>query len=353
MRTSGSLRWIDRGGFGRVRRLPDRQQHLVRRHFVAGLTGAIPGLMLASSVYAASPPPASSFPPPVSSQAVYDTAGVLRPETIARLERTIDAMEARTGSEVVVYTQVDPDVTAERALAGATALFDQWGIGQRGLDNGLVVFLDLDESRKHGQFLTVPGAGYNDFFLSQSERQAMFDLVARPYLASGDLDGALLAALARLDQAATPEAAANLFDARIGALLAIAGAFATVAGQLVAAFAARRRERRALIHPRLEQVYLALIEDVQDRLARTLDPGEATPAPIGRESYRAGLQAVGSENVRRLYARIEALGRGHDAVPADHSEAAPDSPHSELLAAQQQLHEAIRRELRNSGSFGL
>ena len=54
---------------------------------------------------AAGPP----FPEPVTGVAVYDHAGILRPDTIASAEKSIDAIEARTGAEVAVYTQVVED----------------------------------------------------------------------------------------------------------------------------------------------------------------------------------------------------------------------------------------------------
>ena len=56
---------------------------------LAVLAGLVPALALA-----AGPP----FPDPVENQAVYDTAGVLRPETIARVEAQIDQVEAETGA---------------------------------------------------------------------------------------------------------------------------------------------------------------------------------------------------------------------------------------------------------------
>ena len=58
----------------------------------------------AAAATAAGPP----FPNPVDNRAVYDEAGVLRAETIAKVEAMIDEIESRTGAEVVVYTQLVP-----------------------------------------------------------------------------------------------------------------------------------------------------------------------------------------------------------------------------------------------------
>src|SRR4051812_36264117 len=72
---------------------------------------------------AAGPP----FPNPENDRAVYDTADVFEPATRSRVEETIDAIEQRTGAEVVVYTQTVPccESTSE-AEHNAQALMDQW-----------------------------------------------------------------------------------------------------------------------------------------------------------------------------------------------------------------------------------
>ena len=53
------------------------------------------------------------YPDPVDGQAVYDYAGVLRPATVAQAEAIVDAIEAQTKAEVVVYTQA-LDATTSR-----------------------------------------------------------------------------------------------------------------------------------------------------------------------------------------------------------------------------------------------
>lgn len=69
-------------------------------------------------ILAADPSPGPPFPPPEPNRAVYDQAEILSPETEAWAEATIDAIEERTGAEVVVYTQVvPPSTTTEDAEA--------------------------------------------------------------------------------------------------------------------------------------------------------------------------------------------------------------------------------------------
>jgi uncharacterized membrane protein YgcG len=169
--------------------------------------------------------PGPPFPEPIFDQAVYDGAGVFRPSTITTLETTIDAIESRTGAEVVVYTQVWPyEIDQDSSQANAAALMDQWGIGRRGFDDGLVVLFDLDPSLVHGQVSLYAGAGFRATFLTDAERQRIFDEDMVPYLQAGDLDGAALVALQQVDAVATPDNARNLeFARQVNAVVGIIG----------------------------------------------------------------------------------------------------------------------------------
>ncbi|MEX1172028.1 MAG: TPM domain-containing protein [Chloroflexota bacterium] len=172
------------------------------------------------------PPPGPPFPDPVDGQAVYDFAGVFSEATIAQAESMIDVIESRTSAELAVYTQVvDYGVTTEESERRARALIDQWGIGRAGFDDGMVVFFDLDPSLEHGQVQLYAAPGFEATYLTNSERQAIFENDMVPYLRVADLDQALLVALQRIDRAATPENAARLqagrqVDAVLGLVLA-------------------------------------------------------------------------------------------------------------------------------------
>ena len=155
------------------------------------------------------------FPEPVAGVAVYDHAGILRPDTIASAEKSIDAIEARTGAEVAVYTQVVEDGrTTEEADRDARALMDQWGVGRKGFDDGLVILFDMYPGLKHGQVILYGGPGFVAAFLDNAEKQRIFDDDMLPRLKSADYDGSLLVALSRVDAAATPEHARTLERAR-------------------------------------------------------------------------------------------------------------------------------------------
>ena len=86
----------------------------------------------------------------------------------------------------------------------------------------MVVFFDMDPSLEHGQVQLYAAPGYEAAFLSNDQRQAIFDEDMLPYLQGADMDGALLVAMDRLDEAATPENAAGLQTGRqINAVLGL------------------------------------------------------------------------------------------------------------------------------------
>jgi uncharacterized membrane protein YgcG len=164
------------------------------------------------------------YPEPVTGQRVYDNAGIFSPAAIADAEATILAIEERTGAQVAVYTQVKPESDSlDKANADARALMDQWGVGRKGFDDGLVILFDMEYNLRHGQVSLYAGSGFKAAFLTNAERQSIFDNEMLPRLKNADFDGALAAALEKVDAAATPEHAQFLERARL--LNAIVGIF--------------------------------------------------------------------------------------------------------------------------------
>jgi uncharacterized membrane protein YgcG len=172
------------------------------------------------------PTPGPPYPDPQVDRAVYDFAGIFKPDTIVNAETTIDRIENRTGAEVVVYTEhADYGVSNDETLQRAIALIDQWGVGRKGFDDGLAIFFDIDPSGQHGQVQLYAGPGFESAFLSNSERQNIFDNDMLPLLKNADFDGALNVALQKVDAAATPEHAALLQVGRqINAVVGLVGA---------------------------------------------------------------------------------------------------------------------------------
>ena len=318
---------------------------------VAAMALGLAAPLGALSAAAAGPP----FPDPVLNQAVYDTAEVFRAATIGSAEGIIDAIEARTGAEVVVYSQVvDYGITTEDAGRDAQALMDQWGIGRKGFDDGLVILFDLDPSRVHGQVILYGGAGYRAAFLDNAEKQRIFEDDMLPLLRAGDLDGALMIALQRVDANATPEHAQRLQLARqVDALVGLVGAPTILFGLIGSAVFAWLRYGR-------DPAYL---DDPSVHMAgppRDLTPAAATLVLAGRSSRRALTTAIldlASRGIVAFRDESDALGRNRrfgidlDPPPADEHEAARRSRNgARPLGPAEQLVERRLRETPGAGS---
>lgn len=171
---------------------------------------------LASAANVQTPPAGPPYPQPVNGQRVYDYAGIFSPEAIASAEATIRAIQDRTGAEVAVYTQVKPESDSlDLVNADALALMNQWGVGRAGFDDGLVIMFDMQGNLLHGEVTLYAGSGFRAAFLTNADRQAIFDNDMKPKLLDADFDGALAIALSDVDAAATPAHAQQLDQDRI------------------------------------------------------------------------------------------------------------------------------------------
>lgn len=163
------------------------------------------------------PAPGPPWPEPIDGVRVYDFADVLADDVVVAVGHTIADIDDRTGAQVVVYTQVKPESdTTAKAEQDAISLMDAWGIGRKGIDDGLLILFDLDETRCHGQVQLYAGPGYRASYLTNEDRQRIFDEAMVPNLRGGvcDFDSALLAAMAAIDGNATPQRAQALALAR-------------------------------------------------------------------------------------------------------------------------------------------
>jgi uncharacterized membrane protein YgcG len=184
-----------------------------------------------------------AFPDPVIDQAVYDPANALTPETEAALEARIDAIENRSGAEIVIYTRVAPFVGDDANLADARRLIDQWGIGRRGFDDGFVILLSFDDSTfQHGTLSTYAGSGFKAVYLSEDPQARLRDDIIIPGIQRGDVGGGLIAALDQVDTEITPTRTAQLELYRsVNALVGIPGGLLALIVTLGFAFAAWKR----------------------------------------------------------------------------------------------------------------
>jgi uncharacterized membrane protein YgcG len=196
-------------------------------------------LVTVLSVAAAGPP----FPDPVNDQAVYDTARILTPETILELESIIDAAEARSGAEIVVYTDLNPGVGEEQNFDNARALMDQWGIGRSGFDDGLVLMVGMQANLVNGRVALFGGSGFLDGYANEGTLESIVEDVFVPRAISGDLDGATLATIREVDTHITPGGRERMETKRIlNAALGLVGAPLAFIGVIGLAWNKWRRE---------------------------------------------------------------------------------------------------------------
>jgi uncharacterized membrane protein YgcG len=88
---------------------------------------------------------AAQEPLPAPQGRVNDFAGVLDPSTTAQLNALVSEVEQRTTAEIaVVVVHTTAPMTPKEYV---TALFNQWGVGKRGIDNGVMVLLAVHDRR--------------------------------------------------------------------------------------------------------------------------------------------------------------------------------------------------------------
>lgn len=186
---------------------------------------------------------ASQFPPAVKGQAVYDPAGAFSADIEKALESQIDAIEARSGAEIAIYVRVDETATEDSNVADAHALLDQWGVGRKGFDDGLVWLISLEPNLVHGKVSYYAGAGFLRGYMSQGDLQAVIDDVIVPAALQQQLGGGMISAIDLVSSAITPAGTDRLNLLRqVNAGVGVIGAPVTLLVMVGFAFFAWRRE---------------------------------------------------------------------------------------------------------------
>src|SRR3989344_5512532 len=138
------------------------------------------GVILAGQVLA------RDFPQPAGY--VNDFAQVLSEDTKATLENDLTAFEAASGYEIAVVTlkSLEGD-TVENV---AVALFEQWGIGKKGQDNGVLLLIAVDDR----QLKIEVGYGA-EAILTDSRAGNIIRSEITPQFKVGDYDAGVIAAV--------------------------------------------------------------------------------------------------------------------------------------------------------------
>jgi uncharacterized protein len=122
-------------------------------------------------------------PRQVNNTWVTDKANILSDSTETQLNQMISDLEAKNGSEIAVVTVPDTKPSAT-PKAFATELFNFWGIGKKGKNNGVLLLISSGERRVQIE----TGSGIQSILLLK--QWALLKPKLRPDLNSRTLTGA-------------------------------------------------------------------------------------------------------------------------------------------------------------------
>jgi len=154
---------------------------MILRRAVARLAAAIAILVCAPAARAQDEPAVPAY-----QGYVTDAAGVLSEGTRAKLEAFLDQVERKTGAQFAVLT-----VTSTAPLEPSdykTRVFDQWKIGKKGKDNGLLLLVAMQERKIYFE----TGYGLEGALPDGLEARIVREQMV-PAMRGGDVDGAVTA----------------------------------------------------------------------------------------------------------------------------------------------------------------
>lgn len=125
---------------------------------------------------------------------VNDYANILSPTTKASLESGLTQFEQTTKHQISVVTI--NNLQGDTVENFAVQLFKDWGIGQKGADNG-VLFLISKEDR---QMRLEVGYGLEGT-LTDLQSGQIISQIARPYFQNNDFDGGISASVTAIEKA--------------------------------------------------------------------------------------------------------------------------------------------------------
>ena len=174
----------------------------MRRAAALIAVAAFAGLVAAPAVLGA-----MTLPPTREGVAVYDLAEIWDATTEATAQRIADGIRARTEAQlaIVSWPTEDVDVSTETAHRDAITIINTWGIGRADVDDGLVVLFDMNRgSTSHGEIFLYAGKGFIERYLDPDEAATIVNETMLPLARDGDIDGALLAGLEKVDEVVQP-----------------------------------------------------------------------------------------------------------------------------------------------------
>ncbi len=137
---------------------------------------------------AAVPLAAETAIPPPPARFVTDTVGLLSPQARATLDAQLEAYARSSGNQVVVWIGETTGDTPTEDWTVRT--FERWKVGQKGLDNGLALFIFTADRKVRVEV----GYGLEDRVPDVVAVRVIREVMA-PKMQAGDVDGAVAAGL--------------------------------------------------------------------------------------------------------------------------------------------------------------
>jgi uncharacterized protein len=171
-------------------------------------------VLVLAALVAATPASAQTYPK--LSGFVVDAANVLDPATEADLTAKLDALQRDTHRQLVVATI--PDLQGYELSEYGVGLIRAWGVGLKGVDNGIILFIAPNEQPGHRGPRIEVGYGLEPIVTDALAGQ-IIDEKMMPLLKAGQVPQAMTAGTdALIEQLrAAPEEAKARTDAAIAA----------------------------------------------------------------------------------------------------------------------------------------
>lgn len=156
------------------------------RHLLAALA-------LAGATFAA-----ADQPLPQLTGYVTDTAGLLSPEAVTRIDTQLRQFDQQTSTQVVVVTV--PSLNGEESAAYANRLFRKEGVGQKSTNNGVLLLVTKTDRK-----LRIEVGRGLEGALPDATAKEIIDTVIVPHLKRGDFDKGVDAGVASIMSAVKGE----------------------------------------------------------------------------------------------------------------------------------------------------
>lgn len=124
---------------------------------------------------------------PALTSPITDTTGVLTAEERSALESRLLAFEQEKGSQIAIL--IVPTTQPEDIFSYSLRVAEQWKIGRKSIDDGVVFVVALQDRRTHIQV----GYGLEGAIPDITAKRILQDIVA-PYFQQGDFNGGINAA---------------------------------------------------------------------------------------------------------------------------------------------------------------